>query len=103
MTNFLRVIPFRLNVLLKVFLIAVEVFCAGQRVLEQDEHGKEHLRCHLSINSLELIQVDALFCPEDLLEQVRNLLLVLKPIQEYLTIEEKTQIIHNNNFISNVI
>ena len=31
------------DVLLEVLLVAVEVFCARQRILEEDEEGQEHL------------------------------------------------------------
>jgi hypothetical protein len=30
------------DVFLEVFLVAVKVFCAGERILEQDYHRKEH-------------------------------------------------------------
>ena len=46
------------DVLFKVLLVAVKVFCAGQWVLEQDDDRQEHFWSHFSIDALELVQVD---------------------------------------------
>ena len=90
MTGTLRVIPLRLNILLKVLLVTVEVLCAGERIVQKDQQGQEHLRCHLSVDSLELIQIDTMFGPEHFLKKILNLLLILKPIEEDLTDSKQT-------------
>ena len=74
----------RVDVLLKVFLVPVKVLRAGQRVLQQDEDGQEHLGGHLSIDALELLEVDPALGAEALIDQILDLSLILQAVKEHL-------------------
>ena len=78
------------DVLLKVLLIAVEVLCAGKRVLKEDQDGQEHLRRDFLVNAFELFQVDASLLPKDFVDEVLNFLLVLQTVQKDLANIKRT-------------
>ena len=63
----------RRDVLFEVFLVAVEVFSARQRVLKQNEDGEEHLRSHLCVDALEFFQVDSPLIAKHLVEKILDL------------------------------
>ena len=82
--GFLRIVS-RVNVLLEILLISVEVLSARKRVLEEDHDREEHLGALLDVDALELVERDALLGSENSLEEALDLLLRLDSVQEHLT------------------
>ena len=82
----------RRDVLFEVFLVAVEVFSARQRVLKQNEDGEEHLRSHLCIDALEFFQIDSPLIAKHLVEKILDLRLILQSVKENLAEKDKKEV-----------
>ena len=82
----------RRDVLFEVFLVAVEVFRARQRVLKQNEDGEEHLRGYLCVDALEFIQIDSPLITKHLVEKILDLRLILQSVKENLAEKDKEEV-----------
>ena len=76
------------HVALKVLLIALEVLCTWEGVLEEDDDSEEHLGTNILSHTLEFIQVHSLLLSEDLRKQGLDILLGLETVQEDLATQE---------------